>query len=68
MSERGYDFFVSITYFTDNGSYQNFLFFAPTLSSIILDINKKLVTGYSLEYHLKKLNHLILILRQPSRI
>ena len=54
MSERGYDFFVSITYFTGNGSYQNFLFFAPTLSSIILDINKKLVTGYSLEYHLKK--------------
>ena len=53
MSERGYDFFVSITYFTGNGSYQNFLFFATMLSSIILDINKKIsnwiFTGISFE-------------------
>ena len=40
-------------YFTGNDGYQNFLVFAPMLSSLILDINKKvtdwILTGISSE-------------------
>ena len=35
------------------------------LNSLTLDSNKKSLTGYQLQYHLKKLNHLILIVNEP---
>ena len=41
-------------YFTTNDGDQNFLVFAPKLSSLILHRNKKLLTAYRLKYHLKK--------------
>ena len=41
ISEKGYDFLLGTMYFTGNDCYQNFLVFAPMLSSIILDSNKK---------------------------
>ena len=62
ISGKGYAFLLGRINFTGNDGYQNFLFFFPMLSSLILDRNKKLLTGYRLEYHLKKLNHLILTL------
>ena len=41
ISEKGYDFLLGRVYFTGNDDYQNFLIFAPILSSLILDRNKK---------------------------
>ena len=40
--------------FTGDDVYHNFSIFAPMLSSLILDSNTKLLTGYRVEYHLKK--------------
>ena len=53
-------------YFTGDDGYQNFLVFAPILSLLVLDSNEKVtnLTGCRLEYHLKKLSHLILTLNQ----
>ena len=47
ISEKGYDLLVSIMYFIGSDYYQNFLFFVPMLSSLILDSNKK-VTNWIL--------------------
>ena len=57
-------------YFTVDDGYQNFLVFTPIVSSLMLMKNqfKKLLTGYRLEHHLKKLNHLTLILNQQCLI
>ena len=44
--KKGYDFLLGRMYFTGNG-YQNFLVFAPTLSSLILDSNKKVTNWIS---------------------
>ena len=52
ISEEKYDFLLDIMYFTGDDGYQTFLVFAPMLSSLILDSNKKTLTGYWLEYHL----------------
>ena len=41
------DFLLGRMYFTGNNVYQNFLVFAPMLSFLILDSNKKkLITEY----------------------
>ena len=55
-------------YFTGDDGHQNFLVSAPMLSSLTMGSNKKLLTGYRTEYHLKKLNHLILALNEPCLI
>ena len=55
-------------YFKGDDGYQMFLVFAQIISSLILDSNKKLLTGYRPEYHLKTLNHLILALNQQCLI
>ena len=34
-------------YFTGNDGYQNFIVFAPKLSSLILDINRKVIDSIS---------------------
>ena len=52
-------------YLTGDDGYQIFLVFTAILNSVTSDNNKKLLTRYQLEYHLKKLNHFILILHQP---
>ena len=62
LSTKGYDCLLGRTYFTVNGSYENFLVFTLMLNSLISDNNKKSLFEYQLEYHLKKINHLILIL------
>ena len=41
ISEKGYDFLLGRMYFTDDDDYQNFLVFAPMLSSLILYSNRK---------------------------
>ena len=42
-------------YFTGDDGYPNFLVvFVPMLSYLVLDSNRKLLTGYQPEYHLKK--------------
>ena len=53
LSEKGYDFLLGRMYFTANDGYQK-LVFAPMLNSLTLDKNKRLLTGYRPEYHLKK--------------
>ena len=59
-------FFLGRMYFTGNDCYQNFVVFAPMLSS--LNSKKKVFIGHQTEYYQKKLNHLILILNQPYLI
>ena len=53
ISEKGYDFLLGIIYFIGDDGYQNFLVFAPMLSSVILDSNRKVTdwisTGISSE-------------------
>ena len=39
IAEKGYDFLLGRIYFTGNEGYQNFLVFAPMLSSLILESN-----------------------------
>ena len=68
ISEKICDFLLGRMYFTDNDGYQNFLVFAPMLSSVISDSNKKLLTEYQPDYHMKNLNYMILILNQPCLI
>ena len=46
-SEKGHEFFLGKMHFTGNNSYQNFLFFAPMLSSLMSDRNKKLTYNIS---------------------
>ena len=41
ISEELHNFLLGRMYFTGNDSYQNFLAFAPTFSSLILNSNKK---------------------------
>ena len=47
ISEKGYDFLLGRMYFTDDNGYQNFLIFAPMLSSLILDSNRKVTNWIS---------------------
>ena len=47
LSEKGYDFLLGRMYFTGNDGYQNFLVFAPILSSIILYSNIKVTDWMS---------------------
>ena len=54
ISEKGYDFLLGKKNFEGNAGNQNFLDFAPIPSSINI--------RYVPQYHLKKLNHLILTL------
>ena len=42
--EKGYDYLLCRMYFTADNGYQNFLVFAPMLSSLVLDKIKKLLT------------------------
>ena len=53
-SEKGYDFLLGRMYFTGNNDYQNFLFFAPTLSSLVLNSNKKVTNWTSTGISFKK--------------
>ena len=41
IAEKGFDFLLSIIWFTDNTVYQKLLVVAPILSSPILESNKK---------------------------
>ena len=43
--KNGYNFLLRRMYFTGNDGYQNFLVFAPILSSLILD-SKRIVTNW----------------------
>ena len=66
ISEIIYDFLLVKTYLAGNDGYKFLLVFPPRLHLLTLDYNKELLTNYQLvEYHLKKLNHLILILPKP---
>ena len=66
ISEIIYDFLLVKTYLAGNDGYKFLLGFPPRLHLLTLDYNKELLTNYQLvEYHLKKLNHLILILPKP---
>lgn len=66
ISEIIYDFSLVKTYLAGNDGYKFLLVFPPRLHLLTLDYNKELLTNYQLvEYHLKKLNHLILILPKP---
>ena len=66
ISEIIYDFLLVKTYLAANDGYKFLLVFPPRLHLLTLDYNKELLTNYQLvEYHLKKLNHLILILPKP---
>ena len=47
MSEKGYDSLLGRMYFTGNDGYQNFLVFAPMLSSLTLDSIKKITNWIS---------------------
>ena len=47
ISEKEYDFLLGIMSFTGNDGYQNFLVFAPILSSLISESKKK-VTNWIL--------------------
>ena len=47
ISEKGYDFLLGKMYFTGDDGYQNFLVFAPMLSLLILDSNKKVTNWMS---------------------
>ena len=47
ISEKGYDILVGRMYFTGDGGYQNFLVFAPMLSSLLLDSNRKVTDWIS---------------------
>ena len=46
-------------YFAGNDGHQNFLVFAPMLSSLIVDSNKKVTNYVSTGISSEKLNHLI---------
>ena len=46
ISEKGYNVLLDRMYFTDNDGYQHFLVFDPNFCSLVLDSNKKLLTGY----------------------
>ena len=48
ISEKEYDSLSGRMYFTSNVGYQNFLFFSPMISSLILEINKKATNWISL--------------------
>ena len=48
ISEKGYEFLLGRMYVTGNEGYQNFLVFAPMLSSLILDSNAKVTDWISL--------------------
>lgn len=66
ISEIIYDFLLVKTYLAGNDGYKFLLVFPPRLHLLTLDYNKELLTNYQLvEYHLKQLNHLILILPKP---
>ena len=63
ISEKGFELLLGRMYFTGNDGYHDFLVFAPMLSSLILDSNRKVTNCISFECHLK-LNHLILALNR----
>ena len=47
ISEKGYDFLLGTVYFTGSYGYQDFQVFAPILSSLVLDRNKKVTNWIS---------------------
>ena len=47
ISENRYDLLLGKMYFTGNDGYQNFLVFAPMLSCLILDSNRKVTEWIS---------------------
>ena len=47
ISEKRYDFLLGMMYFTGDDGYQNLLVFAPMLSLLILDSNKKVTNWIS---------------------
>ena len=55
-------------YFTVNDGYQNFLVFAPMLSSLILDSNKKGTNWISNRVSSEKIKLFDTILNQPRLI
>ena len=53
--EKGYDFLLGRMYFTGDNGYQNFLVFAPILSSLTLDNNKKVTNWISTKISSEKI-------------
>ena len=53
--EKAYDFLLGRMYFTGDNSYQDFLGFAPMLSSLMLDSNKKVTNWISTRISTKKI-------------
>ena len=68
ISEKGYDFLLSVMYFTGDDGYQNLLIFVPTLSLLILDSNKIVTIQISTETSSEKIKPVILILNQPCLV
>ena len=56
ISEKGYDFLLGKMYFTGDDGYQIFLVFAPMLSLLILDSNKKVTNRISTRIWSGKIN------------
>ena len=56
ISQKGYDFLLRRMYFTGDDVYQNFLVFAPILSSLMLDSNKKVTNWMSTGISSEKIN------------
>ena len=48
VSERGFNFLIDRMYFAGDNGYKNFKVFAPVLSSLILDSNKKVTNWMSI--------------------
>ena len=54
ISAKGHDFLLGRVYFTGDNGYQKSLVFASTLSSLILDSNKKVTNWISTEITFEK--------------
>ena len=55
VSERGFNFLIDRMYFTGDNGYKNFKVFAPILSSVILDSNKKVTNWMSISISSEKI-------------
>ena len=55
VSERGFNFLIDRMYFTGDNGYKNFIVFAPILSSLILDSNKKVTNWMSISISSEKI-------------
>ena len=68
LTKVAYGFLLGKIYFIGNNGYHIFLVFAPMLSSLTLDVNKKVTYWILTRVSSEKINHLILTLNQPCLI